>query len=239
LIFFTLLFSRYKIHDFLNDTYLLGQAYAQQTPPDLKNAVWFLTRAAAYAPPAAKDQIEKAAEYYYNKYHGSMDGFDQVKTLVTQSVLPPDSYNPTAAPPPPSPADQAAKVVSTTPDLKTLNLNDKEFILFNGKPEDAEKMWATMKGQTYQIPGKVVSATADSVQLAVTDDAKASNTADFTINMKKPLTTPPAIGTMVNYNATFDSYTQNPKMITLIDGAPPAPEKPARRAAPRRRTTTQ
>jgi hypothetical protein len=219
----------------LNDTYLLGQAYAQQTPPDLKNAVWFLTRAAAYAPPAAKDQIEKAAEYYYNKYHGSMDGFDQVKTLVTQSVLPPDSYNPTAAPPPPSPADQAAKVVATTPDLKTLNLNDKEFILFNGKPEDAEKMWATMKGQTYQIPGKVVSATADSVQLAVTDDAKASNTADFTINMKKPLTTPPAIGTMVNYNATFDSYTQNPKMITLIDGAPPAPEKPARRAAPRRR----
>ena len=210
----------------LNDTYLLGQAYAQQTPPDLKNAVWFLTRAAAYAPPAAKDQIEKAAEYYYNKYHGGMDGFDQVKTLVTQSVLPPDSYNPTPAPPPPSPADQAAKVVASTPDLKTLNLNDKEFILFNGKPEDAGKMWDTMKGQTYEIPGKVVSATADSVQLAVTEDAKASNTADFTINMKKPLTTPPTIGAMVNFDATFDSYTQNPKMITLINGIPPAPEKP-------------
>jgi hypothetical protein len=218
----------------LNDTYLLGQAYAQQTPPDLKNAVWFLTRAAQYAPPAAKDQIEKAAEYYYNKYHGGMDGFDQVKTLVTQSVLPPDSYNPTPAPPPPSPADQAAKVVASTPDLKTLNLNDKEFILFNGKPEDAGKMWDTMKGQTYEIPGKVVSATADSVQLAVTDDAKASNTADFTVNMKKPLTTPPAIGTMVNYDATFDSYTQNPKMITLIDGTPPAPAKktPVHHAAP-------
>jgi hypothetical protein len=223
----------------LNDTYLLGQAYAQQTPPDLKNAVWFLTRAAQYAPPAAKDQIEKAAEYYYNKYHGGMDGFDQVKTLVTQSVLPPDSYNPTPAPPPPSPADQAAKVVASTPDLKTLNLNDKEFILFNGKPEDAGKMWDTMKGQTYEIPGKVVSATADSVQLAVTDDAKASNTADFTVNMKKPLTTPPAIGTMVNYDATFDSYTQNPKMITLINGAPPAPEKPAHRAAPRKRPAAQ
>jgi hypothetical protein len=208
----------------LNDTYLLGQAYAQQTPPDLKNAVWFLTR---------------AAQYYYNKYHGGMDGFDQVKTLVTQSVLPPDSYNPTPAPPPPSPADQAAKVVASTPDLKTLNLNDKEFILFNGKPEDAGKMWDTMKGQTYEIPGKVVSATANSVQLAVTDDAKASNTADFTVNMKKPLTTPPAIGTMVNYDATFDSYTQNPKMITLINGAPPAPEKPAHRAAPRKRPAAQ
>jgi hypothetical protein len=221
----------------LNDTYLLGQAYAQQTPPDLKNAVWFLTRAAQFAPPAAKDQIEKAAEYYYNKYHGSMDGFDQVKSLATQSVLPPDSYNPTPAPPPPSPADQAAKVVASTPDLKTLNLNDKEFILFNGKPEDAEKMWATMKGQTYEIPGKVVSATPDSVQLAVTDDAKASNTADFTINMKKPLDTPPAIGSMVNYVGTFDSYSQNPKMITLINGTPPAPAKktPVHHAAPHKR----
>jgi hypothetical protein len=92
----------------LNDTYLLGQAYAQQTPPDLKNAVWFLTRAAAYAPPAAKDQIEKAAEYYYNKYHGGMDGFDQVKTLVTQSVLPPDSYNPTTAAIPSRPGCQSS-----------------------------------------------------------------------------------------------------------------------------------
>jgi hypothetical protein len=227
----------------LNDTYLLGQAYAQAG--DLKNATWFLTRAAAYAPPAAKDQIEKAAEYYYKKYHGGLDGYDQVKTLVTQSVLPPDSYNPTPAPPPPSPAEQAAKVVATTPDLKTLNLNDKEFILFNGsqkdttKPDapegDADKMWDTMKGQTYQIPGKVVSATADTVQLAVTDDAKASNTADFTVHMKKPLTTPPAIGMDVTYDATFDSYTQNPKMINLVDGAPPAPEKPTRRTSTRRR----
>ena len=221
----------------LNDTYLLGQAYSQQNPPDLKNAVWFLTRAAAYAPPAAKDQIEKAAEYYYKKYHGGMDGFDQVQALVKQSVLPPDSYNPTPAPPPPSPADQAAQVVTTTPDLKTLNLNDKEFILFNGKPEDAGKMWDVMKGQTYEIPGKVVSATADSVQLAVTDDSKASNTADFTINMKTPLKTPPAIGTMVTYIATFDAYTQNPKMITLINGQAPEAEKkaPVHHAAPHRR----
>lgn len=219
----------------LADTYYLGTAYVQEDPKDIVNGIWFLARAAQYLPDPYKTTAEKAAEYWYNKYHGGMDGFDQVKTLVTQSVLPPDSYNPTPAPPPPSPADQAAKVVASTPDLKTLNLNDKEFILFNGKPEDAGKMWDTMKGQTYQIPGKVVSATASSVQLAVTEDAKASNTADFTINMKKPLDTPPAIGTDVNYDATFDSYTQNPKMITLINGIPPAPEKPAHHAPTHRR----
>ncbi len=207
----------------LNDTYLLGQAYAQETPPDLKNAIWFLTRAANYAPAAAKPQIEQAAEYYYKKYHGSMDGFPQVQQQVTTAVMPPDSYNPTAAPPPPSPADQAAQVVASTPDLKTLSLGDKEFILFNGKPEDADKVWATLKDVVAQVPGKVVSATADSVQLAVTPDAQGSNTADFTINMKEPLKQVPAIGSMVTYTAKFDSYTQNPKMITLTDGTPPAP----------------
>ncbi len=220
----------------LNDTYLLGQAYAQMTPPDLKNAVWFLTRAAQYAPATAKPQIEQAAEYYYKKYHGSMDGFDQVQSAVQTSVLPPDSYNPTAAPPPPSPADQAAQAVASTPDLKTLSLSDKEFILFNGKQEDADKVWGVMKGIEAQVPGKVVQATADSVQLAVTEDNKTSNSADITINMKTPLKEVPAVGSNVQYIGTFDSYTQNPKMIIMSNGSSPAAARtPARRAPARRR----
>ncbi len=206
----------------LNDTYLLGQAYAQMNPQDLKDAVWFLTRAAQYAPPQAKPDIEKAAEYYYKKYHGNMDGFDQVQQQVQTAVLPPDSYNPTPAPPPPSPADQAAQVVASTPDLKTLNLSDKEFILFNGKQEDADKVWATMKGISAEVPGKVVAATPDSVQLAVTEDNKTSNTADFTVNMKTPLKEVPAVGSSATYIATFDAYTQKPGMITLNNGTLPA-----------------
>jgi tetratricopeptide (TPR) repeat protein len=75
-------------------TYSLGNAYTQgsRTPTNLKSGVWFLTRAAQYAPPAYKDQIEKAAEYWYNKYHGGMDGFDQVKQLAAANLFPPASY---------------------------------------------------------------------------------------------------------------------------------------------------
>src|ERR1700733_12917175 len=213
----------------LNDTYLLGQAYAQQTPPDLKNAAWFLTRAAQFAPAQAKPQIEKAAEYFYNKYHGSMDGYPAVQTLAQANLFPPDTYNPTPAPPPPSPADLAAQTVASTPDLKSLSLGDKEFILFNGKPEDAQKVWDVMKGQRVEVPGMVISATADSVQLAVTEDNKQSKKADFTINMKTPLKTVPAIGATATYDATFDSYVANPPMITLSDGEPPAKAAPAHR----------
>jgi hypothetical protein len=215
----------------LNDTYLLGQAYAQQTPPDLKNAAWFLTRAAQFAPAQAKPQIEKAAEYFYNKYHGSMDGYPAVQTLAQANLFPPDGYNPTPAPPPPSPADLAAQTVASTPDLKTLSLGDQEFILFNGKPEDAQKVWDVLKGHRVQVPGTVISATAESVQLAVTQDNQQSKKADFTVNMKTPLKSVPAIGSTVTYDSTFDSYTATPPMITLSDGEPPAKAPAARRRA--------
>jgi hypothetical protein len=215
--------------DGLNDTYLLGQAYAQQSPPDLKNAAWFLTRAAQFAPAQAKPQIEKAAEYFYNKYHGSMDGYPAIQTLAQANLFPPAEYNPTPAPPPPSPQDLAAQTVAATPDLKTLSLSDKEFILFNGKPEDAQKVWDTMKGTRVEVPGMVISATADSVQLAVTEDNKQSKKADFTISMKTPLKTVPAIGVTITFDATFDSYVANPPMITLTDGAPPAKAPAAHR----------
>ncbi len=219
----------------LVDTYYLGQAYLQEDPKDLVNAIWYLTRAAQFAQGQYKDQIEKAAEYWYNKYHGGMDGFDGIKTLAAANVMPPDTYKPVAAPPPPSPQDLAHTAVTTTPDLTKMALADKEFVLANGSTEDAEKVWAVLKGQTFAIPGKVVVAVADgtSVQLAVSEDSQQSNKADFTINMKTPLTTPPAVGAMVTYNATFDSYTQNPAMIILKDGE--AKEAPKKAAPVRRR----
>ncbi len=220
----------------LLDTYMLGQAYLQEDPKDLVNGVWYLTRAAQFAQGASKDQIEKAAEYWYNKYHGAMDGFDQVKTLAQANLMPPADYKPTPAPPPPSPADLAHQAVTSTPDVNKLSLSDKEFVLANGSPEDAGKVWDVLKGQTFAIPGKVVTATADQVMMAVSQDAQQSNKADFTINMKTPLKTVPTTGADATYVGTFDSYTQNPAMIILKDGGLKPSAAPAHRAT-RRRTS--
>jgi len=209
----------------LNDTYLLGLAYTQETPPDLPNAVWYLTRAAHFAPAQAQPAIEKAAEYFYKKYHGGMDGFPAIQQEVQTSLNPPADYKPTPAPPPPSPADQAHAALAAG-DPKALSLSDKEFILFNGTPADAATVWALLNGVTAQVPGKVIAATADSVQLAVTEDNQQTNKADMTINMKEPLKTVPAVGSTVTYIGTFDSYTATPPMIVLKDGAPPKAAAP-------------
>ncbi|MGC2606449.1 MAG: hypothetical protein WA419_12930, partial [Silvibacterium sp.] len=219
----------------LADTYYLGTAYVQEDPKDLVNGIWFLARAAQYLPDPYKTTAEKAAEYWYNKYHGSMDGFPQIQQLAHDNVFPPDSYKPVPAPPPPSPQELAHNAVANTPDLKTLALTDKEFVLANGSPDDAQKVWAVLNGVTAEVPGTVVAATADSVQLAVSDDAKQSNKADFTINMKTPLKEVPTAGTNVTYIATFDSYTQNPPMIIMKDGGP-KPPPPVHHTAPHHHT---
>lgn len=210
----------------IEDTYLLGTAYVQEKPQDLVNAVWYLARAAAYAPEPFKDQIQTAAQYWYKKYHGGTDGLDQVQAQAKASLMPPAGFTIAAAPPPPSPQELAHTAVTTTPDLKTMALTDKEFVLANGTPDDASKVWDTMKGLTTRVPGKVITATPDTVELAVSDDAQQSNKADFTIHMEKPQRTPPTIGSKVNYVATFDSYTQNPPMILMKNGQAPAGTKP-------------
>ncbi len=208
----------------LQDTYQLGNAYLQETPQDQINAIWYLSRAAAYAPEPFHSQIQKAAEYWYKKYHGALDGFDTVQAAAKASLDPAVGFTIQPAPPPPSPQELASQTVASTPDLSTLALADKEFILANGKPEDANKVWATMKDVTTKVPGIVVSATATQVQMAVSDDAQQSKKADFTINMKTPLKTLPAVDASVNYVATFDSFTSNPSMIIMKDGyAPPTP----------------
>jgi hypothetical protein len=211
----------------LADTYALGNAYVQEDPKDLVNGIWYLTRAAQYLQEPYKSTVEKAAEYWYKKYHGGMDGFDQIKQLAHDNVFPPDSYKPVAAPPPPSPKDLAHNALVSTPDPSKLALGDKEYILANGSPEDAQKVWAVLQGQTAEIPGVVIQASADSVQIAFSDDAKQSQKADFTINMKTPLKEVPAVGSTVTYLATFDSYTQTPPMIILKDGEPKPVAKPA------------
>ncbi len=215
----------------INETYMLGQAYVQEDPKDLPAAIFYLERAAQYAPASAKDSVEQAAEYWYKKYHGGMDGFDAIKQLAHDNATPPESYKPTPAPPPPSPETLAHNALfppSGPPtDIKTMALSDKEFVLANGNQADADSVWATMKGVLTQVPGVVIQATADSVQLAVSQDAQQSKTADFTVNMTKPLTDIPAIGSSVKYDATFDSYTKTPPMIIMSGGSVPAAPKKA------------
>jgi hypothetical protein len=152
-------------------------------------------------------------------------------------VDPPDGFLATIKPAP-KPEDLVANLIATTPDLATLAISDKEFVLQYGKPEDADKVFATVKGKSTQFPQVTVmdGSTADTLLLAVTDDAAASKTADFTFKMKEPLKEVPATGTKIDISGTYDSYAAKPLMITMTDGEivlpKKAPVKPPVRRSP-------
>jgi hypothetical protein len=207
----------------LQDTYTLGQAYYQSTPPDYVNCTWYASRAAVFAPEPYKSQMLPLAKYCYKKYHGGDDGFDAVMTAVQTNLNPPPGFT---IKPAPSPADIVAQVIASTPDLATLAVSDKEFILANGKPEDAAKVWDTVKGKSVQFPDTlVISVTDTALLVAVSDDAVQSKTADFTFQLAAPLKTPPAAGAKVTVTGTYASYAPSPIMITMSDGAVVEPKK--------------
>lgn len=205
----------------LQDMFLLAQAYVSTTPPDILSGAFYFARVSALAPQAA--DILKNAQYYYRKYHGSMDGFEAFQALAKTNQFPPADIATTVTPAP-KPADIANQLVTTTPDLTQLALSDREFIMVNGSQENADKVWDSMKGKTSTIQGVVINATPDAVQLAVSDDATQSKTADYTIKMTAPLKTLPTMGAQVSYIATYDSYAKSPFMITMVDGK--SAEKP-------------
>jgi len=214
----------------LQDVYVLAQAYYTSTPPDYLNCAWYATRAAAFAPAAYKTTIEPLASYCYKKYHGSADGYAAMQTAVQTNLDPPAGFTVTAAP---KPEDLVASLVSSTPDLATLALGDKETALQYGKPADAQKVFDSVKGKSVTFPGvTVVTATDSQLVLQVSDDAVASKTPDFTVNLKEPLKTIPQPGEKITVQGTYDSYTASPLMITMSDGSVVAPVK---KAAPARR----
>jgi len=241
-----------KVGQTLQDVYVLAQAYYSSTPPDYLNCAWYATRAAAFAPAAYKTTIEPLATYCYKRYHGSADGYDAMQTAVQTNLDPPAGFlaGVKAAP---KPADLVAGLVDSTPDLATLALGDKETALQYGtrlnpttgtvdpatgkkdpktQKTDAEMVFDSVKGKQVEFPNvTVVSATDSQLVLLVSDDAVASKTPDFTVNLKEPLKTIPQPGDKITVDGTYDSYTGSPLMITMTDGSI-VPKKATAKPAP-------
>ena len=209
----------------LADTLQLAEAYVKPGDgKDLVQAVWFYARAWNYAPAAFKAQIEPKIEYYFKKYHGGLDGLDGIKAQAAATEFPSGTF---VIPPAPTPADLAHKAIVETPDLTTLNLGDKEFILAAGSKEDADKLWALLKDKATPVPGIVLEATASVIKVAVTQDAKDAKIPDFIVNMKTPIKDEdiPAVGfefkiqPAAELDGSYDTYTQIPATATIAQTA--------------------
>jgi len=174
----------------LADTLQLAQAYAK--PGDSRDevkAIWFFARALDFAPGPYKTQIEPQLDYWYKRYHGTLDGDAAIKQQIAAieaqaqaTLFPPASFAPTPAP---TPAELAHHAY-TSGDPKSLGLEDKEYILANGSDADATGLWALLKGQATPVPGIIIADPASALKISVTTTASVKPK-DFVVKLTNPV----------------------------------------------------
>ena len=204
----------------LVDVYQLATADLEAKPIN-PEGFWFIVKASQLAQGTGQAQILDYGRKKYIRYHGSEDGWsDLVKQAqASQSVMPPAGFTVAAAPPPPSPAEQAADLVKSK-DPKQMSFAEWELVLSSGNQQAADTVWNAIKGKTVKLQAAVISATANSVQLAGSDDDIEAKKADISLSMDKPIPAHlvPQAGAMMAFEGTVSSYSPNPFLMTMTDG---------------------
>jgi TolA-binding protein len=218
----------------LSLVYPLALSYLGQTPPDYQNGIWFAARAAAVAPAANAPGIEKYAHSQYIKFHQGEDGWaDLLGAAKANAAQVPIK-------PPPTPAEQAHKMVLDTPPDK-MDFATWEFVFTNGAQEDQDVIWNVIKGKAIKMNGTIISTTPTEFSIAGSSDDIEAKKADISLKFEEkiPLKMIPKDGASFDFQGEPASYTPNPFMMIMEKGVlilpkaapkPPVHHKPA--AAP-------
>lgn len=224
----------------LQDTYQLAISYLEANPVDL-TGFWYGAKALGLAAnnAAAANAIAPYVKGKYKKYHGKADDWDQFMAAANAQKTPPSADElAKMIPPAPTPCDFAVQAARDNKP-EDLSFSDKEFILSKAgcspaNKDAADKVWQSIQdlekgGEArLEIPVKVISATKDSIEAAVSDDNQTANKADMHVELEKPVLKAPAAGTMTKIVGVITKYTPDPFMFTMEKAALPAAKPPAR-----------
>lgn len=216
------------------DSYQLGITDLEMNPMDA-NGFWYIAKAMNLAQAQGNNDASQGMESYaktkYSKYHGGESGWDQiVKQAAGQSAPPPDFIGNIRDHG--TPADLAVLAVQQNDPAK-LPLSDCEFVLGYGNAspankEAADKVWQVLQSKNrMKISVKVISASKEMIEGAITDENQNANRADIRILLQKPLPHPPVAGSNVEVEGTMASYTPQPFMFTMGNGEIPGPRPAA------------
>ena len=212
----------------VQDVYQLSIADLELNPVDV-DGFWYAAKAMNLAGSnvAAANSISAYAKAKYRNYHGSYDGWDQIVAAASSQNAPPTGFS---VKPAPTAAELAVQAVQEN-DVKTLSFSDWEFVLAlrDASPANkaaADKVWqgiqAVQKNGAVKLklPAvKVMSASANTLVGAITEENQESNRADVRVVMEKPMLRPPAAGALVDVIGVISDYTPNPFMFTMERGS--------------------
>ncbi|HEV2962720.1 MAG TPA: hypothetical protein VG649_12905 [Candidatus Angelobacter sp.] len=227
----------------MQDVYQLSIAKLEPNPIDV-DGFWYAAKAINLAGNNAQavQPITTYAKSRYKKYHGSVDGWDQIVAAAATQNAPPPNFA-ASIKPAPTPCEVAVDTVKQYgPDQ--LSFSDREVVLSYANcsaanKDAADKVWQAILAKEKNSEGtevklklsvQVISATKDTIQAALTDENKEAKKADLTVILEKPVLRPPAPGTTVDVVGVLTAYTPEPFMFTMekgdLPGAKPTPVKP-------------
>jgi hypothetical protein len=217
----------------IQDIYQLALAYGSQNPANDQsnlNAAFYFGRVYALLQPQASNpqvaaqlqQVARAGQYYVNKYHGKQDDSPQVWNNVVNmaktSPAPPANFA-ASIPKAPSPEEQVRAKLQKNPDITQLTFEDWSDIFTYGDPQAKDTAFTQIKGRPFKFGGsKVVNATEDSVDLAMTVDGIAKNAVEARVKMTEPFKKAPEVGSSFDFQANPVSFTSNPFVMEMDNG---------------------
>jgi len=230
----------------VQDLFQAGIAELSMTPQDL-TGFWHIAKAAGLAQAqnnaAAAQSIGDYGKGMYKRYHGSTDGWDAFAgQAMVQSEAPTVAALGQVITPRPTPCDVAVQAVNDavkSNGIKDLSFGDYEFVLQQrdcspaGK-QAAETIWKYIQDKQKNgeaklklVGVKVIAATTDTVDAALTEENQSAGKADLHVVLEKPLVKVPAVGSTTDVTGIITSYTPEPFMFTMEKAELPAAAKPA------------
>jgi len=224
----------------LRDVYPLALAYLAAGPTEKDvDGLFFIARASNLAQGAGKAQIAKFGQSKYAKYHGSDEGWNDLLTKTATTTLPPADFTITKYVPP-TPAQQAHDIMASKK-IEEMSFAEWQLVLSEGTPEDADKVWTTLKGKPLQMVAHILSidttGKVTKMMLAGSSDDIDAKRADIDLTMAAalPKKDMPKEDADLQFEGTPVSYVAKPFVMTMNEGAllvkaapkPPARKKPA------------
>ena len=214
--------------DNLQDVYQLAVSQLEGTPLDALG-FWYAARSIAIAraakSEAAASDIDRYVRSRYRIYRGSEEGWHELLTRVAAGEREPPA-NFVKSIPHALTAPEAALVLVEEHDPASLSFADWALVLRHrdataANKAAAEKVWKAISdkqqggGTRLKIPVKVISATPDNIEAAITDEAQAGNIVDLHITMARPLAPLPAVGAKIAIIGTLSDYRPQPFQFVM------------------------
>lgn len=214
----------------LQDVYQFSVSQLEDMPVDALG-FWYAARAIAIAKAAKNDSAAQDIDRYvrsrYRTYRGNEQGWNQiVQRVVAGEKAPPDNFK-KSIPRAMTPPEQALQLLEDN-DPASLSFAEWALVLRHrdNSPANkaaAEKVWKAINdkqqgGGRLKVPLKVLTATPDRIDAAITEEAQTGNVVELEIVMARPLSPLPAVGAKISMLGVLSEYRPQPFLFRLTRG---------------------